>query len=96
MKIDGRILDTDNRFRDYCRVKHIKDPFRERQEKFSMRVRQEERDGFKITVIRDQTEEEKEAEREWSKRRDEFLHTFRTFGWIIGKNFNGMEMNMQI
>ena len=53
MKIDGRILDTDNRFRDYCRVKHIKDPFRERQEKFSMRVRQEERDGFKITVIRD-------------------------------------------
>lgn len=78
--IDGRVLDTDNRFYDYCLVNHIKDPFRESNEMFARRCSTEERNGHTATVIREKTEEEKAWEKDWAKRRDEYLrlnHTFR-------------------
>lgn len=79
--IDGRILDTDNRFHDYCMVNKIKDPFREDRERFAKRCRKEFRDGHEVTIIDTNIDPEEEAWRqEWAKRRDEYLrlsHTFR-------------------
>lgn len=79
--IDGRILDTDNRFFDYCQHMKIKDPFREDRERFAKRCRKETRNGHEVTIIDTSNSPEEEAWRaEWAKRRDKYLrlnHTFR-------------------
>ena len=74
--IDGRILATDMKFKDYCNALGITDPFEEEQKRFSQRCTHEH--GY--VLIRDKTEEDIEWEKEWEKRRDEYLrleHTFR-------------------
>ena len=45
-KIDGRILDTDNRFHDYCMERKIKDPFWEGQQRFSNRVERKQDEAW--------------------------------------------------
>lgn len=73
------ILDTDNRFFDYCMTKGIKNPFREYMDMFARRCSMEERNGHATTVIREETEEEKAWNTEWAKRRDEYLRLMHTF-----------------
>ena len=85
----GSLLDTDDRFEDYCNAKGIADPFRES----ARRCTAEERNGHKITIIRGETEEEKAWTQEWKKRRDEYLrlrHTFRLWDahfWMDWETF---------
>ena len=74
MIVDSRILDTDYRFRDYCQYNKIIDPFKEDMDRFSKRCHQEDRNGHRITIV------EIDEDKEWEKRRDDFLkvaHTFR-------------------
>lgn len=76
MSIDGRILDTDNRFYDYCNTFGITNPFQEEQKRFAARCKKEE----KYTIIKKESPEDIEWRKEWSKRRDDYLrlsHTFR-------------------
>ena len=90
MKIDGRMLDTDNRFFDYCRRKKIKNPFKENLDAFARRCSKEERDGYEVTIIREKTAEEEVWEKEWKKRRDEYLrlsHAFRLWDFHFWMNW---------
>ena len=60
---------------------------------FARRRSEEERNGHKVYIIRDKTEEEKVQEQEWKKRRDEYLrlsHTFRLWDfhfWMHWEEF---------
>ncbi len=80
--VDGRILDTDNRFHDYCMERKIKDPFWEDQQRFSNKIehKQDEKGRDYWVVDTTKTPEDEAWEKNWEKRRDEFLrleHTFR-------------------
>lgn len=80
--VDGRILDTDNRFHDYCMERKIKDPFWEDQQRFSNKIehKQDEKGHDYWVVDTTKTQEDEAWEKDWAKRRDEFLrleHTFR-------------------
>ena len=80
--VDGRLLDTDNRWEDYCAFNKIENPFTGKLKKEEIMVRIKDKDipGERIE-IRKPTEE-------WKKRRDEYLrlcHTFRLWDlhfWI--------------
>lgn len=80
--IDGRILDTDNRFHDYCFYNKIKDPFRESMLRFGERVQKKtDEKGHDYWIVdTDDSPEEVAWRTEWAKRRNEYLrlnHTFR-------------------
>ena len=80
MKIDGRILDTDNRFHDYCMERKIENPFWEDQQRFAKRCRKEIRNGHEVTIIdTDDSPEEKAWRKTWAEKRDKFLRLERTF-----------------
>ena len=78
--IDGRMLETDNKWFEYCQEQGITNPFREEMDNFAKRCSVIERNGKQCTVIRSETPEEIAWRAEWAKRRDEYLrleHTFR-------------------
>ena len=67
IKIDGRILDTDNRFYDYCQCMKI-NPFQEESTKKGHEHNTDDSPGEEVQRT------------DWTKRRDEYLrlsHTFR-------------------
>ena len=52
MNIDGRMLAADDRWREYCILNNIRDPFKESQERISKRIHEEiDEKGHRITVI---------------------------------------------
>ena len=93
--IDGRILDTDNRFHDYCMERKIENPFWEDQQRFSNRVeRKQDEKGRDYWVVDTTKKPEDEAwEKDWAKKRDWFLrleHTFRLWDfhfWMTWEQF---------
>jgi len=85
------VLDTDNRWFDYCHVKGIQNPFKESLDIFHDRTSVKEENGHKIVYVREKTEEEKIQEQEWAKRRDEYLrleHTFRLWDFHFWMDWN--------
>lgn len=97
MGIDARLLDTDNRFFDYCRRRGIKDPFQERQDKWSARYSVENQDGQVVTIIRELTEEEKEWDSRQVQKIKEYLrlrHTFRLWDFHFWMNRAAFEQHL--
>lgn len=95
--IDGRILDTDNRFHDYCLRNKIKDPFREGQERFSKKVEDENGRNYWI-IDTDDSPEEVTWRTEWAKRRDEYLrlsHTFRLWDFHFWMTRTAFERHLR-
>ena len=94
--IDGRILDTDNRFFDYCLTNHIKDPFRENLDRFSKRVeRKIDEKGHDYWIV---DPEEEAWLAEWAKRRDEYLrlsHTFRLWDFHFWMDWPQFEQHLR-
>lgn len=93
ISIDGRMLDTNNRFHDFCNAKGIVNPFGEEQAHFNKRCHPGEHNGRPCTVIDPETEEDREWRKEWIKRRDAYLrleHTFRLWDfhfWMPWEKF---------
>ena len=91
--IDGRMLDTDNRFHDYCNAFGITNPFWEEQKRFRDRSHDEVRNGIKCTVVDAESPEDIAWRTEWMKRRDKYLrldHTFRLWDfhfWMPWEKF---------
>lgn len=91
--IDGRYLETDNKWHEYCKEHGIKNPFQESQNKFNARCHKEVRDGIECTIINSETPEEIAWRTEWIKRRDKYLrleHTFRLWDfhfWMPWEKF---------
>lgn len=91
--IDGRILDTDNRFHDYCDAKGITNPFWEGQKRFSARSHKEIVNGHERTYVDAESPEDVVWRKEWVKRRNEYLrlsHTFRLWDfhfWMPWEKF---------
>lgn len=79
--IDGHMLDTDNRFFDYCNTFGITNPFNEEQERFQERCTYNIDDyGHTITHIRPENPIEAAWRQEHREKKDKYLrlsHTFR-------------------
>lgn len=76
--IDGRILDTDLRWEEYCKENNIPDPFKERMDRIEIKE-------VVINGVRgwesewDRSPEALAWEEDWKKRRDEYLRLMHTF-----------------
>ena len=79
MNIDARMLDTDNRFFDYCQRMDVKDPFEESREMIARRSSEEFRDGHRVTIVREETAEEKERRLRNIENIKEYLRLSNTF-----------------
>ena len=73
--IDGRILDTDARWHQWCKEHGIKDPFQERYD----RIKSEWKIVNGVECWEFNSPEDQSWEEEWKKRRDEYLRQMHTF-----------------
>ena len=85
MNIDGRMLAADDRWREYCILNNIRDPFKESQERISKRIHEEiDEKGHRITVVDAAPLNEPAWQSAWKKRRDAYLrlqHTFKLWDY---------------
>ena len=91
--IDGRILDTDNRFNDYCDTFGITNPFCEERQRLNKRMSKQIVNGHEITFIDPEGPDDLLWRIDWTKRRNEYLrldHTFRLWDfhfWMPWEKF---------
>ena len=92
--VDGRIFDTDLRWKYWCKEHGIIDPFKERDEHDAYQHRKEIINGHEVFVWdKDNSPEYKAWHEDWEKRRDEYLrqqHTFRLWDfhfWMDWERF---------
>ena len=96
--IDGRILETDYKWSEYCKEHGIKNPFWESQDKFKARCHDEVRNGIKCTIIDAESPEEITWRTEWVKRRDEYLrleHTFRLWDFHFWMDWSRFQEHLK-
>ena len=92
--IDSRMLEMDDKWREYCILNNIRDPFAESQARLARRMHEEEDEkGHRITVIDAPPLDEQAWQNAWAKRRDAYLrlqHTFRLWDfhfWMPWEEF---------
>lgn len=97
--IDSRILDTDNRFFDYCDTFGIANPFNEEQEKFQERCTYESDEyGHTITYIRPENPIEAAWRQEYREKKDRYLrleHTFRLWDFHFWMTRTAFEQHLR-